>query len=315
MRKKRKINYLRIFLIIIILISLLLIIRNDIIGRTVYSLQEYFDQRFTSHIQSNDQHKMIDNDNTDGDIYTDNNFIAVYDLDKQNFTLKNNIYEQVVPASLAKLFTIKYALKYISSLDENILVTSKVINKVKKNSSLAYLHAGMKYHVKDIIVGMLLPSGNDAAYVLADYIGQKINPKTNDNQQTFIDGLNSFLANNGYYATKVYDPSGYSNQSRTNIIDLVKVCNELLKYKWFRDIISTYKYSVNLNNGQKQIWYNSNELLNPHSIYYHKDVKGIKTGTLNSQYHLLALYKNKIIVKLGAISNEERYNQVIKLFN
>ena len=73
-------------------------------------------------------------------------------------------------ASLAKLFAIDYALGKVD-LEDIVEVNQEVLELVPAGSSLANLYAG-EYTVKQIMEAMLVPSGNDAAYVLAYHIAK-----------------------------------------------------------------------------------------------------------------------------------------------
>ena len=79
---------------------------------------------------------------------------------------------------------------------------------------------------------MLVPSGNDAAYVVADYCGSILSPQAKNSQErinVFMEHLNNYLQNQGYENTILYDPSGYDVNALTTVSDLKSVSTHLLE--------------------------------------------------------------------------------------
>ena len=149
---------------------------------------------------------------------------------------------------------------------------------------------------------MLVPSGNDAAYVVADYCGGILSPQTATVQEhinIFMDSLNAYLQEKGYTNTVLYDPSGFDMDARTTVLDLNSVVNQLLEFQWFRDIISQSSYTATLPDGSTQ---------------YNENVIGVKTGSLSDDYNLVVLYrkygKEFLICSLGSQSDSSRYDDV-----
>ena len=164
---------------------------------------------------------------------------------------------------------------------------------------------------------MLVPSGNDAAYVVADYCGGIISPNTKTSQErveVFMENLNLYLKEQGYDDTVLYDPSGFDTEARTTVLDLKEVTKKLLEYEWFRDIVSQTSYTATLPDGSTQTWKNTNTFLDPTSEYYNENVIGVKTGSLSDDYNLVVLYKMHgkefLICSLGSQSDYSRYDDV-----
>ena len=135
---------------------------------------------------------------------------------------------------------------------------------------------------------MLVPSGNDAAYVVADYCGGLLSPQAESCQERvriFMENLNLHLQQQGYLDTVLYDPSGFDMEALTTTLDLKEVVYRLLEYSWFREIVSQNTYTATLPDGSTQIWQNTNAFLDPTSEYYNENVCGIKTGSLSDDYN------------------------------
>ena len=230
--------------------------------------------------------------------------------------------EKQCPASLAKLFTIEYARNF-ADLETKIKVKKDPLAHVKKGSSLAQLQPGEVYTLEDLFAAMLVPSGNDAAYVLADYIGGLNHPdarNAGDRIALFLDDLNKHLQKKGWTDTLLLDPSGYDFEGTTTAQDLKGVCDLLLEENWFRTIVAQANYEVKLRDGSSKSWKNTNKLLNPkESAYYNERVKGIKTGSLGEDYNLIVLYKTEkkefLIISLGSSSDSSRYDDLSYLLN
>lgn len=224
--------------------------------------------------------------------------------------------EKQSPASLAKLFTIEYA-RTIASPDTLITVEEESLLHVKEGSSLAYLQVGETYTLRDLFAAMLVPSGNDAAYVVADYIGGVQHPdatNSDDRIRLFLDDLRSHLQQKGWKDTCLFDPSGYDFEGSTTAVDLQHVCETLLDESWFREIVSQSTYLATLADGTTKSWKNTNRFLDPNDPYYNEKVKGIKTGSLAGDYNLVVLYrtgeKEFLIVSLGSSSDDSRYDDL-----
>lgn len=246
--------------------------------------------------------------------------LIVVDRKTNDIFISKKEKEKELPASLSKLFVIEYASN-ILELDEKIKVKSDVLELAKKGSSLANLST-KTYSVHNIYAAMLVPSGNDAAYVLADYIGRKLDKKAKTKEErikVFTNNLNQYLKKNGYQDTVINDPSGYDLDSTTTVLDLKKCADSLLKHDWFREIVSQSLYTAELPDGSFETWKNTNVFLDKASKYYNPGVIGIKTGSLNKEYNLVVLYKKGsrefLICSLGSTTNDLRYEDVEYIIN
>ena len=248
------------------------------------------------------------------DSYNAKSLLLVDLSNNENFMSKNP-KEKELPASLAKLFVIEYATT-LTDLDDIVKVNQEALSLTKQGSSVANIKA-KKYYIHNLFAAMLVPSGNDAAYALADYCGSILSPDSTTSKQRieiFMDKLNNYLKEQKYTDTILYDPSGYDMDARTTVLDLKKVVERLLENQWFRDIISKVSYTATLPDGSTQTWKNTNTFLDSTSEYYNKNVIGVKTGSLSDDYNLVVLYKMHkkefLICSLGSQSDTSRYDDV-----
>ena len=100
------------------------------------------------------------------DFYNAKSLILV-DLSNDNIFISKRENEQQLPASLAKLFVIEYAAT-LADLDSIVPANYEAIQLTKPGSSVANIDA-KKYFLHNLFAAMLVPSGNDAAYVVAAY--------------------------------------------------------------------------------------------------------------------------------------------------
>lgn len=200
--------------------------------------------------------------------------------------------EPELPASLAKLFVVEYAAE-IAAPDAIVSANWEAISMTKQGSSVAWIQE-REYFLHNLFAAMLVPSGNDAAYVVADYCGGILSPQSGTTQeriQVFMNCLNTHLQEKGYKNTVLYDPSGFDQEVVTTASDLAAVTERLLEYKWFRDMVSQNVYTATLPDGSTVNWQNTNDFLNPSSEYYNENVLGIKTGSMSDNYSLIVLYQ------------------------
>lgn len=249
--------------------------------------------------------------------------LVLVDLSNDEDFISKNVNEKQLPASLAKLFVIEYGAT-LAELEDIVPARYEAISLTKEGSSVADIKE-TNYYLHNLFAAMLVPSGNDAAYVVADYLGGILSPESKTSKERieiFMKKLNDYLQKQGYKDTVLYDPSGYDEEASTTVIDLKKVVKKLLEYQWFRDIVSQNFYTATLPDGSAVTWKNTNTFLDTTSEYYNKNVVGIKTGSLADDYNLVVLYKMHgkefLICSLGSQSDSSRYddvNYIIKTIN
>ena len=138
------------------------------------------------------------------DSYNAKSLILVDCSDDEIFVSKNE-NEPQIPASLAKLFVIEYA-STLADLDSIVVADYGAISLTKPGSSVAQIKE-KEYFLHNLFAAMLVPSGNDAAYVVADYCGGLLSPQAESCQERvriFMENLNLHLQQQGYLDTVLY---------------------------------------------------------------------------------------------------------------
>lgn len=215
-------------------------------------------------------------------------------------------------ASTTKIMTAYLVLKLAATdpkvLDE-VLTFSEAADKTPGSSS--DLKAGDKVSVRDLLYGLLLPSGNDAAHAFAEHFGNRFGAegKEKDAVANFVAEMNATAKALKMGETKYLDPHGLG-RNVASPRDLVTLAFTAMKNETFAKYVQTrrYKCSVTDKDGQKRevTWANTNKLLDIEGY------EGIKTGTTNAAGACLvscgALNGDRLfVVVLGSTSGDNRY--------
>ena len=210
-------------------------------------------------------------------------------------------YNKVKMASTTKIMT---AIIVIENYDLN-----KTIQVSKKAASTGGsrlgLKAGDKITVNDLLYGLMLCSGNDAAVALAETVGESI--------QGFSNLMNEKAKKLELNNTHFESPHGLdSDQHYTTAYELALLTNYALNNSTFLNIVGTKRYTVTINGNPKNL-INTNELLGILNGIY-----GVKTGFTNGANRCLVTACKRgnidvICVVLGCDTKKFRTQDSIKL--
>ena len=205
----------------------------------------------------------------------------VYNASQRQLLFQKGVSdEKVYPASITKLFTAYVALQFLSPTDQ--ITVGSIVTTIPSNASKAFISQGDVLTVNDLLMGMLLPSGNDAAHVLAVAAGRVIADDAQlsetDALAVFVGEMNRQAALVGMVNTHFVNPDGWPTQEHyTCLSDLLLMGTLSLDDPTIRAAAGTYQYSVTLPSRTLQ-WTNTNLLLKPDSEYYLPTAIGLKTG-------------------------------------
>lgn len=218
-------------------------------------------------------------------------------------------------ASTTKIMTALVVLTR-SSLDLNKKVTiqQEHLNYVaREGGSSAYLKAGATPTVRQLLYAMMLPSGCDAAYALADTFGQGSTRAAR--VQSFISKMNTKAKDLGMTNTHYDTFDGISNgNTYITARDLAKLTRTAMRYTHFKAIVKTPTYS---SGGTSTVatWANTNLLIKPGNGYQTPGAIGVKTGTGTAagQCLVFAVTRNGKTVIGVLLKATDRYPDAIKL--
>ena len=249
---------------------------------------------------------------------------AVYCIEDDKFLYSDSIDKHIAPASLTKLLTASVvALQYIS--EDTVVNVGSEQALVPEGSSICYVLPGHSLVLSDLIAGMLLVSGNDAAYAVAVTVTRAAAgdaEMSNEDAVKYFCGLmNGFAEKIGMTDSHFTTPDGWDDDEQyTTAADLAALAKYALSVEMIREIVGTYRKDVIYDSGETNSWKNTNKLLDPESMYYREDAVGIKTGTTEKAGNCLiaavrASDKTYITVAAGCSSDSERYkltNELLK---
>ncbi len=247
----------------------------------------------------------------------------VYDCGDANLmAISGDPDKQVYPASVTKLFTAYVALQYLQP--DDVITLGQEVYLVAADSSLAYLKKGQTISVSDLLMGMLLPSGNDAAYGLAAAAaraksGQDLDPE--DALDYFVAMMNETAMHEGMSGSHFANPDGYHHPDHyLTCTDLITLAQLALGNDLIRACVTTLTDKVTFSNGEVAKWSNTNHLIDPESQYYHADALGLKTGhTGAAGFCLLSAFQLDgeyiIVGTFGCERPEDRYIDTLKLYD
>lgn len=248
--------------------------------------------------------------------------VVVYSPGEGLLYSKGDPNERIYPASISKLVTALTALQYVTP--ETVCTAGEELDLVQRDASVAMIFKGQKLTVDMLIGGMLLPSGCDAAYVLAANVGKICRPDCKNDAQAvevFLDLMKKWSKDNGLTNSVWGNPDGYhSDGLYTCIRDLMIVAEKSLENDIIRKYCSMVSMDAKYVSGETIRWVNTNMLIDPVSDYYNPYCIGLKTGMTDAAGNCLltAFEKNGkryYIGVFGCDSHEERFSGTNFLFS
>lgn len=234
-------------------------------------------------------------DKTDSQVAT---AAGVFNLDKKEILYCQNIFEKVHPASTLKVLT-AYIILRDCNLDDKVTVT-ETIKSLDSDSSVCDLLVGDVLTVKDLLYGLLLNSGNDAAVALAEYHSHSIDSFAEEMNRTAL----SFGATNSH----AVNPHGLDDDDQyVTVYDMYLIFSNAIQNDQFVDIIKTASYQATYTTGdgksKTQTWNNTNKYLSGKAKKpQYVEIVGGKTGTtFQSGYCLVLLSYNENNEKIVSI--------------
>lgn len=243
---------------------------------------------------------------------------------------EKNAHELQFPASTTKVATAAYALhKASDKLNEILVVDQEAVVSITEEkrrrgnySAPAYWltpggsHIGLKrgeeMSLNDLMFGMMIASGNDAANVIAQYVGGTI--------PDCMDCINAYLKEIGCKNTTFYNPHGLHHpKHQTTAYDMAVMTRDAMKHPIFRQIVSTVRFPRPKTNKQDTTTLvNTNRLIKKGKHYYAKAI-GVKTGyTSHAGSTLVAAAKQGdrtlIAVLLKCKEREDTLKDSVALF-
>lgn len=224
----------------------------------------------------------------------------VIDSDSGVILYEKNAYTPRSMASTTKIMTALLAIES-NRLEETVCISREMLNT--EGSSLG-LKVGDKISLYDLIVGMMLTSGNDSANAVACFVSGSID--------SFADLMNQRGREIGMSSTCFVTPSGLDEGNHhSTAYDMALLTSVAVKNKTFCKIVSMQRADITISD-KKVTVYNHNKLLS-----YDKDIFGVKTGYTEKAGRCLVSAKNYCNNKLICVtlSASDDWNDHLSLYD
>ncbi|MEZ2658940.1 D-alanyl-D-alanine carboxypeptidase family protein [Aneurinibacillus aneurinilyticus] len=216
---------------------------------------------------------------------------------------EKNSDEEMAPASITKIVTGIIALE-VNREDEQVTVSR---NARQTDGTRIFLAEGEQKSLKELVYGLLMNSGNDAAVAIAEHI--------DGNVAEFSRRMNEFATSVGATHTHFTNPSGlYEKEHTTTAADMAKMAAHAMKNEKFREIVST-----RMKTWEGKEW--KSKLVNHNKMLVsYKGANGIKNGfTKQSGFTLVTSAERNgtefIAVLLKASSDQQIYKDATRLLD
>ena len=225
----------------------------------------------------------------------------VYDRISKSMIIGKNEDVKSAMASTTKIMTTIVILEK-ADLNEIVTVSAKAGGT---GGSRLGLKRGDKASVRDLLYGLMLRSGNDAAVALAEHVGGSV--------KEFAELMNEKAIELGLTNTHFVTPHGLDDANHyTTALELAKLTDYAMDNETFAKIVGTKSTTIYINNQSRQI-NNTNELLGVLN-----GVVGVKTGFTNNAGRCLVTETKRnnmdiITIVLGADTKKDRTKDSVNL--
>lgn len=231
-------------------------------------------------------------------------------------------------ASTTKIMT-AYLVFTLAASQPEILDETVTFSKAADDTkgSTAGIRAGEQLPVRELLYGLLLPSGNDASVALAEHFGSRYAPADDagvdgdvpaDDFARFVAEMNRTATRLAMGRTTYKNPHGLTEPGhQASAADLIKLAHAAMQLESFREYVATSQRGCKVTGPggyeRNVVWRNTNQLLKIEGYL------GLKTGTTDAAGACLVAYGRRgdedlIAVVLGSKSSPARYTDSRNLF-
>lgn len=210
----------------------------------------------------------------------------IVNLDTNIVVYQKDSEKQLTAASLTKMMTMLLLLKnHQDELDTATAEMTRAIDDIlyrTPGASLADIRPGESVTLRNLLYAMELPSGNEAAYIAAFFMGGTV--------ENFVAMMNAEAKALGCTGTVFTDPCGLDTGNVTTARDAYLILRALIQYDAFVEIAGTSSYwmPANTQHAEPYIILSSNKMLTQGTTYYRSYTQGGKTGSLNEGWQNFA---------------------------
>jgi len=290
-------------LVIFIIALCLLLFSSSILYFLVFGFPDTLVKKFPQNLSQNLSQTILQKPNPPN---ISAKYAIVIDGDTLEILYEKNSHEKAYPASITKIMTALIAIetleKYESPPSQLVTVSPGAVGI---EGSSIYLSAGELLPLQDLLFGMMLRSGNDAATAISMIIG--------GNTTNFAQMMNERAHEIGCTNTNFVNPHGLFDENHyTSAYDMALISAEAMKFSLFRDIAAAKDYTGNRAPDKYNYFYNKNKV-----VHQYEGGTGIKIGyTQKSGRTLVAsASKNDRNLICVVMSAPDWFNDAYTLFD
>lgn len=165
-------------------------------------------------------------------------YAILIDLESNTVLASKKGDEKMYPASMTKMMTLIVAAEHAENLDDTFEMTTAITDPLfLENASVAGFLNGEQVTLRDLMYGLILPSGADCAVALAIY--------TAGSEAAFADMMNEKVAELGLKNTHFMNPTGLHDENQYSTChEIALILEYALRDDFMRTVLSTYKYTT-----------------------------------------------------------------------
>lgn len=166
----------------------------------------------------------------------------VINADTGEIYAERNMHQPMAPASLTKIFT---TIEAIESAPGNFEIVTDQADMVDWEATQVGFSPGERFSLTDLLYGMMVPSGNDAARAVARALGSEPGDSPEQGVSRFMGQINNRVQAMGLTDTNLVNPDGWGvDGHRSSAYDIATFTMYALQYPRFVDAISAAKYEM-----------------------------------------------------------------------
>lgn len=294
-RKKDKSSY--IILLLVVLVFVLTILATAIMDRITTRESD------TNTIQKNEI-SVSNPEFSSENLYS--KYAVLFDLETWDMIFAKEYNVRMCPASLTKIMTAVILLEYSNDLETAVTLEPGIFEALyEEGASMAGFLPGETVKEKDLLYGILLPSGAECCIGVADYIA--------GSESNFVDLMNSKAQELGMKNTHFENSTGLDADNHySSVEDIAILLRYALQYDAFREAFTTHSYYVQPTNMHSEGIMLYSRLFNdlPDPTVKNGEIEGGKTGYTEAAGLCLASVadingKEYIFVSAGAEGNHD----------
>ena len=203
----------------------------------------------------------------------------VIDGDTGEVLFQKNADKKAYPASTTKILTALIAIETMEAWESDLSQKVKIPTvAVGVEGSSIYVAADEEISMEDLLYGMMLRSGNDAAVALAEIIGGESVDKDGNviatGTENFVSMMNKRAVELGCKNSNFLNPNGLFDENHyTTVRDMAIISREAMKHESFRKIVGSEKWQAGRAPDKYNYFYNKNKV-----VHQYDGGNGIKIG-------------------------------------